>query len=70
MKKYKEALLDVNKSISIDSKFSQSYVTKANILFETTKTKEACDNLNKAIALGYEKSLLPDYNLKCIKKTQ
>ena len=70
MKKYKEALADVNKSISIDSKFSQSYVTKAAILFETAKPKEACDNLDKAIALGHEKSLLPDYAVKCIKKTQ
>jgi tetratricopeptide (TPR) repeat protein len=68
MKKYKEALADVNKAISIDSKFAQSYVTKALVLFETAKPKEACENLDKAVTLGYEKAILAEYYTKCIKK--
>jgi tetratricopeptide (TPR) repeat protein len=68
MKKAKEALTDVNKSISIDPKFAQAYVTKALILFDTTKPKEACTNLDKAVSLGYEKALLAEYYTKCEKK--
>lgn len=68
MKKTKEALADVSKAISIDSKFAQSFVTKAMILFEMAKPKEACDNLNKAVGLGYEKAILADYYAKCAKK--
>ncbi|WBV60584.1 tetratricopeptide repeat protein [Chryseobacterium camelliae] len=65
LKKTKEALADVNKSISIDPKFAQAYVTKALILFDTTKPKEACTNLDKAVSLGYEKALLTEYYTKC-----
>ncbi|ASW74036.1 hypothetical protein IQ37_07410 [Chryseobacterium piperi] len=65
MKKTKEALTDINKAISIDPKFAQSYVTKALILFETAKPKEACSNLEKAVSLGYEKPLLMEYFAKC-----
>ncbi|MEI7488116.1 MAG: tetratricopeptide repeat protein [Chryseobacterium sp.] len=65
MKKLKEALVDVNKAISIDPKFSQSYVTKALILFDAAKPKEACTTLDKAVSLGYEKGLLADYYAKC-----
>ncbi|MFZ4927908.1 tetratricopeptide repeat protein [Chryseobacterium sp. Mn2064] len=68
MKKYKEALTDINKAISIDTKFAPSYVSKALILFETAKSKEACENLDKAVALGYEKAVLIEYYAKCIKK--
>ncbi|UKB85593.1 tetratricopeptide repeat protein [Chryseobacterium sp. MEBOG06] len=68
MKKYKEALTDVNKAISIDPKFAQSYVSKALVLFETAKSKEACENLDKAVALGYEKAVLAEYYTKCVKK--
>ncbi|WP_343680494.1 tetratricopeptide repeat protein [Chryseobacterium arthrosphaerae] len=68
MKKYREALTDVNKAVSIDPKFSQSYVTRALILFDTGKPKEACDNLDKAVALGYEKAVLTEYYVKCVKK--
>lgn len=68
LKKYKEALADVNKAISIDGKFSQSYVTKALILFDTAKDKEACANLDKAVATGYEKGALTDQYAKCVKK--
>ncbi len=68
MKKYKEALTDVNKAIAIDSKFAQSYVTKALVLFDTAKPKEACENLDKAVTLGYEKAILAEYYAKCIKK--
>ncbi|SIT04600.1 Tetratricopeptide repeat-containing protein [Chryseobacterium ureilyticum] len=68
MKKHKEALTDINKAISIDAKFSQSYVTKALILFDTAKPKEACENLEKAVVLGYEKAILADYYSKCTKK--
>ncbi|PKF73456.1 tetratricopeptide repeat protein [Chryseobacterium sp. PMSZPI] len=68
MKKYKEAVADVNKAIAIDPKFSQSYVTKALVLFDTAKPKEACENLDKAVALGYEKAILAEYYAKCTKK--
>ncbi|WP_160138794.1 tetratricopeptide repeat protein [Chryseobacterium sp. c4a] len=68
MKKNKEALADVTKAISIDPKFAQSYVTKALILFNTTKPKEACENLDKAVGLGYEKAILAEYYAKCSKK--
>jgi tetratricopeptide (TPR) repeat protein len=68
MKKSKEALTDANKAISIDPKFSHSYVTKALILFDTAKPKEACENLDKAVRLGYEKAILEDYYDKCVKK--
>ncbi len=68
MKKTKEALADVNKSISVDPKFAQAYVTKAQILFDTAKPKEACTNLDKAVSLGYEKSLLQEHYAKCEKK--
>ncbi len=68
LKKYKEALVDVNKAISIDPKFSQSYVTKALILFNTAKDKEACASLDKAVATGYEKGALADQYAKCVKK--
>ncbi|WP_126650244.1 tetratricopeptide repeat protein [Chryseobacterium aureum] len=68
MKKYKEALADANKAISIDPKFAQSYVSRAMILFETSKLKEACNNLDKAVALGYEKAVLTDVYAKCVKK--
>ncbi|MET3037112.1 tetratricopeptide repeat protein [Chryseobacterium sp. NRRL B-14859] len=68
MKKYKEALTDVNKAVSIDPKFAQSYVTKALILFDTAKPKEACENLDKAVSLGYEKAILADYYTRCVKK--
>ncbi|PQA95078.1 hypothetical protein B0A69_06405 [Chryseobacterium shigense] len=68
MKKPKEALTDVNKAISIDPKFAQSYVTKALVLFDTAKPKEACENLNKAVSLGYEKAVLADYYTKCTVK--
>lgn len=65
MKKSKEALADINKAISIDPKFGQSYVTKALILFDTEKPKEACANLEKAVAVGYEKSVLAQQFTKC-----
>lgn len=68
MKKTKEALADVNKAISVDPKFAQSYVTKALILFDTSKPKEACASLDKAVSLGYEKTVLEDYYSKCVKK--
>lgn len=68
MKSYKEALADVNKAISIDPKFAQSYVTKALILFDTAKDKEACASLDKAVATGYEKVALTDQYAKCVKK--
>lgn len=68
MKKYKEALADINKAISIDPKFSQSYVTKALILFDTAKPKEACTTLDKAVGLGYEKAVLANYYAKCTVK--
>ncbi|MBV8325274.1 tetratricopeptide repeat protein [Chryseobacterium sp.] len=68
MKKYKESLVDVNKAISIDPKFAQSYVTKALVLFDTAKPKEACENLDKAVIMGYEKAVLADYYAKCAKK--
>ncbi|MDR6372974.1 tetratricopeptide (TPR) repeat protein [Chryseobacterium bernardetii] len=68
MKKYKEALVDANKAISIDPKFAQSYVSKAMILMDTSKIKEACENLDKAVALGYEKAVLTDSYTKCAKK--
>jgi len=68
MKKSKEALADINKAITIDPKFSQSYVTKASILFDSGKEKEACSNLDKAVALGHEKALLIDFEAKCPKK--
>lgn len=68
MKKTKEALADVNKSISVDPKFAQAYVTKAQILFDTEKPKEGCTNLDKAVSLGYEKALLAEYYTKCEKK--
>ncbi|KUJ52254.1 tetratricopeptide repeat protein [Chryseobacterium sp. JAH] len=68
LKKYKEALTDVNKAISIDPKFAQSYVTKASILFDTAKDKEACAALEKAVATGYEKGALIDQYAKCAKK--
>lgn len=68
MKKYKEALSDVNKAVSIDPKFAQSYVTKALILLDTAKPKEACENLDKAVNLGYEKAILAEYYTKCTKK--
>lgn len=68
LKKHKEALADVNKAISIDPKFSQSYVTKALILFDTEKMKDACANLDKAVATGYEKGALVDQYAKCVKK--
>lgn len=68
LKKYKEALVDVNKAIAIDPKFSQSYVTKALVLFDSGKEKEACTNLDKAVATGYEKAVLNEYYTKCEKK--
>ncbi|GEJ43429.1 lipopolysaccharide assembly protein LapB [Chryseobacterium sp. ON_d1] len=68
MKKYKEALADANKAISIDPKFAQSYVSKSMILFEASKLKEACENLDKAVALGYEKAVLTAFYAKCVKK--
>ena len=67
MKKSKEAFADINKAISIDPKFSQSYVTKAIILFDSAKDKEACSNLDKAAALGHEKGLLTEFEGKCKK---
>ncbi|MDR6525832.1 tetratricopeptide (TPR) repeat protein [Chryseobacterium rhizosphaerae] len=69
MKKYKESLTDANKAISIDPKFAQSYVTKALVLFDTAKPKEACENLDKAVTFGYEKAVLADYYAKCIRKS-
>ena len=44
MKKSKEALTDINKAISIDPKFSQSYVTKAAILFDSGKATVKTDS--------------------------
>jgi len=68
LKKHKEALADVDKAISIDPKFSQSYVTKALILFDSAKEKEACANLDKAVATGFEKAALAEYYTKCMVK--
>ncbi|WP_288448282.1 tetratricopeptide repeat protein [uncultured Chryseobacterium sp.] len=68
MKKYREALADANKAISIDPKFAPSYVSRAMILFDTSKLREACENLDKAVALGYEKAVLTDVYAKCVKK--
>jgi tetratricopeptide (TPR) repeat protein len=68
LKKYKEALVDVNKALAIDPKFSQAHVNKALILFETGKIKEACASLDKAVSTGYEKPLLFDHYAKCEKK--
>lgn len=68
LKKHKEALADVNKAISIDPKFSQSFVTKALILFDSAKDKEACATLDKAVAAGYEKAALAEQFAKCVKK--
>lgn len=67
LKKYKEALADINKAISIDPRFAQSYVFKSKILFDTSKDKEACSSLEKAVILGYEKVLLPELQTKCLK---
>jgi tetratricopeptide (TPR) repeat protein len=68
MRKNKDALADVNKALAIDPKFAQSYVTKALILFNTAKPKEACENLDKAVKYGYEKAILADYYTKCDRK--
>lgn len=67
MKKYKEALTDVQKAITLDPKFPLSYVTKAKILFETKQDIEACKSLNKALATGYDKVLIFDQLKKCDK---
>ncbi len=67
MKKYKEALTDVQKAITLDPKFSLSYVTKAKILFETNKKTDACIALNKAISLGIEKVFVFDLMKNCEK---
>lgn len=67
MKKYKEALVDVQKAIALDPKFPVSYVTKAKILFETNKNTDGCISLNKALAAGYDKSLVAELLKKCDK---
>lgn len=68
LKKPKEALADIEKSIKIDPKFAQTYVIKSQILSDSGNMKEACANLEKAIALGYEKVMLRDALAKCTKK--
>lgn len=65
MKKYKEALADVQKAITLDAKFPVSYVTKAKILFETNKSADGCNSLNKAVELGYEKIFIYGLLKKC-----
>lgn len=67
MKKYKEALADVQKAISLDPKFSLSYVTKAKILFETNKNSEGCVSLEKAVSLGIDKIFIFDLLKNCEK---
>jgi hypothetical protein len=32
------------------------------------KPKEACENLDKAVSLGYERAVLAEYYAKCVKK--
>ncbi|MBW8362137.1 MAG: tetratricopeptide repeat protein [Kaistella sp.] len=66
LKKNKEALADVNKAIALDAKFSHAYVTKALILFDMgKKDHEACANLDKAVAVGFEKGQLTELYKKC-----
>ena len=65
MKKYKEALIDVQKAITLDPKFSLSYVTKAKILFETNKNSEGCVALNKAQSFGFDKIFTFDLLKNC-----
>ncbi len=47
----KEALLDVNKAISIDSSIGETYSLKGYILFRYDSVKSALDNFNKSLAL-------------------
>jgi Tfp pilus assembly protein PilF len=49
----KGAKQDVSKSISLDPTNSYAYRTMALILIEEKKIKQACENLQKAIELGY-----------------
>ena len=67
MKKYKEALADVEKAIKLDSKFSLTYVTKAKILFESGRHSEACNALDKALEYGFQKYMIRELLKKCKK---
>ena len=65
MKKYSAASADIEKAIKLNPKFSQAYVTKAKIQFETGKEKDGCATLDKALKSGYETYLISDLLKKC-----
>lgn len=53
LKQYDEALVDIEKSISLDSTNSFAFKNRALIFIGLDSLQLACDDLNKAIQLGY-----------------
>jgi tetratricopeptide (TPR) repeat protein len=49
----KEALTDVNKSLKLDEANSYAYKNRALIYLEMKDTGKACEDLNKALELGF-----------------
>lgn len=55
LKRYTQALEDVNKSIAMLPENSYSYRNRALIMLETKQFADACLDLNKAKNTGFEK---------------
>ncbi len=60
IKDFEGALLDVNKSINLDSKNSFAYKVRANVYLEKKDNVNACKDLKKALELGYTKDFGSD----------
>ena len=64
-KKYKEALADVDKALTLDPKSAYGQFVKAKILFQQKKTAEGCALLDKAIKNGLDPLVAAELADKC-----
>jgi len=66
MKDYEKAIVDVDKAIDLDPKYTNAYVTKAEILIGMGDKKKALKSLQNAVKLGenttYVYKLIDDCN--------
>ena len=64
---YERALLDFNKTISMNSKFGEAYYWRGLTYRSLFKQKLACADMHSAVELGYKDFNLPDFQDYCSK---
>jgi tetratricopeptide (TPR) repeat protein len=56
LKNYEEAIQNLTMAIKLKPDYGEAYFNRAFVYFSKTDTLKACDDFNKALAVGYEKS--------------